>query len=104
VEADGTTGLIEELSAKLGTDVDGARKVLMDTLGGILIGRPAKRGKRRTLSPSWRLRVPPLSPGWNMPSTAEPSPRPNRPAVSRFGTITSSRQQTIASGANEGPF
>jgi NAD(P)-dependent dehydrogenase (short-subunit alcohol dehydrogenase family) len=42
VETDGSIGLIEELSAKLGTDLDGARKVLMDTLGGIPIGRPAK--------------------------------------------------------------
>jgi NAD(P)-dependent dehydrogenase (short-subunit alcohol dehydrogenase family) len=42
VETDGAIGLIEELSAKLGTDLDGARKVLMDTLGGIPIGRPAK--------------------------------------------------------------
>ena len=33
--------LIEELAAKTGTDIDGARQALMDTLSGIPIGRPA---------------------------------------------------------------
>ena len=37
-----STGLVNELAAKRGTDYDGARKLLMDSLGGIPIGRPAK--------------------------------------------------------------
>jgi hypothetical protein len=42
VETAGAVGLIEELATKAGTDFDGARQVLMDTLGGIPIGRPAR--------------------------------------------------------------
>jgi NAD(P)-dependent dehydrogenase (short-subunit alcohol dehydrogenase family) len=42
VETDGAVGLVNELAAKQGTDYDGARKHLMDSLGGIPIGRPAK--------------------------------------------------------------
>jgi NAD(P)-dependent dehydrogenase (short-subunit alcohol dehydrogenase family) len=42
VETAGAVGLIEELAAKMGMDFDGARKALMDTLGGIPIGRPAR--------------------------------------------------------------
>jgi NAD(P)-dependent dehydrogenase (short-subunit alcohol dehydrogenase family) len=42
VETAGAVGLIEELAAKMGTDLAGARKALMDTLGGIPIGRPAR--------------------------------------------------------------
>jgi len=42
VESDGAVGLVNELAAKQGTDSDGARKMLMDSLGGIPIGRPAK--------------------------------------------------------------
>jgi hypothetical protein len=42
VETDGAVGLVNELAAKEGTDYDGARQRLMDSLGGIPIGRPAK--------------------------------------------------------------
>jgi len=42
VETDGAVGLVNELAEKQGTDYDGARKHLMDSLGGIPIGRPAK--------------------------------------------------------------
>ena len=42
VETDGAVGLVKELAAKQGTDYDGARKILMDSLGGIPIGRPAR--------------------------------------------------------------
>jgi NAD(P)-dependent dehydrogenase (short-subunit alcohol dehydrogenase family) len=34
--------LINELAAKQGTDYEGARKTLMESLGGIPIGRPAR--------------------------------------------------------------
>jgi NAD(P)-dependent dehydrogenase (short-subunit alcohol dehydrogenase family) len=42
VETDGAVGLVNELAAKQGTDYDGARTMLMNSLGGIPIGRPAK--------------------------------------------------------------
>jgi hypothetical protein len=42
VETDGAVGLINELAAKRATDYDGARELLMDSLGGIPIGRPAR--------------------------------------------------------------
>ena len=42
VETDGAVGLVNELAAKRGTDYDGARKILMDSLGGIPVGRPAR--------------------------------------------------------------
>ena len=42
VETDGAVGLVNELAAKQGTDYNGARQQLMDSLGGIPIGRPAK--------------------------------------------------------------
>jgi len=42
VETDGAVGLVNELAAKQGTDYDGARTMLMASLGGIPIGRPAK--------------------------------------------------------------
>jgi len=35
-------GLVNDLAASRGTDYDGARKFLMDSLGGIPIGRPAR--------------------------------------------------------------
>ena len=35
-------GLVNELAAKHLTDYEGARKALMDSLGGIPIGRPAR--------------------------------------------------------------
>jgi hypothetical protein len=35
-------GLVNELATKQGTDYNGARQMLMDSLGGIPIGRPAK--------------------------------------------------------------
>jgi NAD(P)-dependent dehydrogenase (short-subunit alcohol dehydrogenase family) len=34
--------LVNELAAKNGTDYEGARQALMDSLGGIPIGRPAR--------------------------------------------------------------
>src|SRR3989442_275286 len=42
VETDGAVGLVTELAAKQGTDYDGARRILMDSLGGIPIRRPAR--------------------------------------------------------------
>jgi NAD(P)-dependent dehydrogenase (short-subunit alcohol dehydrogenase family) len=45
VETDGAVGLVHDLAAAQGTDYDGARRMLMDSLGGIPIGRPAKPGE-----------------------------------------------------------
>src|SRR5882724_6090953 len=42
VETDAAVRLVTELARKSGTDYEGARQGLMDSLGGIPIGRPAK--------------------------------------------------------------
>jgi NAD(P)-dependent dehydrogenase (short-subunit alcohol dehydrogenase family) len=42
VETDGAVGLVNDLATAQGTDYQGARQMLMDSLGGIPIGRPAK--------------------------------------------------------------
>jgi NAD(P)-dependent dehydrogenase (short-subunit alcohol dehydrogenase family) len=42
VETDGAVGLVEEIARRNGTDYEVARKIVMDSLGGIPIGRPAK--------------------------------------------------------------
>ena len=42
VETDGAIGLVNDLATAQGTDYDAARRSLMDSLGGIPIGRPAK--------------------------------------------------------------
>ena len=42
VETDGAVGLVEEIARQNGTDDEGARQIVMDSLGGIPIGRPAK--------------------------------------------------------------
>jgi NAD(P)-dependent dehydrogenase (short-subunit alcohol dehydrogenase family) len=42
VETDGAVGLVKEIARQNGTDYEGARNIVMDSLGGIPIGRPAK--------------------------------------------------------------
>jgi NAD(P)-dependent dehydrogenase (short-subunit alcohol dehydrogenase family) len=42
VETEASAGLVEELAKKMGSDHTGARQALMDSLGGIPIGRPAR--------------------------------------------------------------
>jgi NAD(P)-dependent dehydrogenase (short-subunit alcohol dehydrogenase family) len=42
IETDGAVGLVQEIARQHGTDYEGARKIVMDSLGGIPIGRPAK--------------------------------------------------------------
>jgi NAD(P)-dependent dehydrogenase (short-subunit alcohol dehydrogenase family) len=42
IETDAAVGLVTEIARKNGTDYEGAKKTLMDSLGGIPIGRPAK--------------------------------------------------------------
>jgi NAD(P)-dependent dehydrogenase (short-subunit alcohol dehydrogenase family) len=42
VETEAAVGLVNELAASKGTDYESARKALMDSLGGIPIGRPAR--------------------------------------------------------------
>ena len=41
VETEAAVGLVNDLAASKGTDYQGARKALMDSLGGFPIGRPA---------------------------------------------------------------
>ena len=42
VETDGAVGLVEEIARKNRADYEGARRVVMASLGGIPLGRPAK--------------------------------------------------------------
>ncbi len=42
VETEAAVGLVNELAANKGTNYEGARQALMDSLGGIPIGRPAQ--------------------------------------------------------------
>jgi len=42
VETEAAVGLVNELAARNGTDYESARHALMDSLGGIPIGRPAR--------------------------------------------------------------
>ena len=42
VETEAAEGLVNEIAAKIGADYEGARKTLMDSLGGIPLGRPAE--------------------------------------------------------------
>jgi NAD(P)-dependent dehydrogenase (short-subunit alcohol dehydrogenase family) len=42
VETEGAVGLLEEIARQNGTDYEGARKIVMNSLGGIPIGRPSK--------------------------------------------------------------
>jgi NAD(P)-dependent dehydrogenase (short-subunit alcohol dehydrogenase family) len=42
VETEAAVGLVEALAKKMGADFDAARQSLMDSLGGIPIGRPAR--------------------------------------------------------------
>jgi NAD(P)-dependent dehydrogenase (short-subunit alcohol dehydrogenase family) len=42
VETEAAAGLVEELAKKMGVNYEGARQALIDSLGGIPIGRPAK--------------------------------------------------------------
>ena len=42
VETDGAVGLVTEIARQNATDYEGGRKIVMDSLGGIPIGRPAK--------------------------------------------------------------
>jgi len=42
IETDAAVRLVTELARKTGTDYEGAREGLMNSLGGIPLGRPAK--------------------------------------------------------------
>jgi len=42
VETEAAVGLVQELATSQGTDYEGARQALMDSLGGIPLGRPAR--------------------------------------------------------------
>lgn len=42
VETESAVGLVDEIARRNGTDYEGARQIVMDSLGGIPIGRPAK--------------------------------------------------------------
>jgi hypothetical protein len=42
VETDGAVGLVKEIARQNATDYEGGSKIVMDSLGGIPLGRPAK--------------------------------------------------------------
>jgi len=42
VETDGAVGLVTKIARQNGTDYEGAKQIVMNSLGGIPIGRPAK--------------------------------------------------------------
>lgn len=42
IETEASVRLAERLAAEAGTDVDGGRRIIMDSLGGIPLGRPSK--------------------------------------------------------------
>jgi len=42
VETDAAVGLVTEIARRNATDYEGGRKIVMNSLGGIPIGRPAK--------------------------------------------------------------
>lgn len=42
VETEASVALAERLAAKAGTDYEGGKRIIMDSLGGIPLGRPAK--------------------------------------------------------------
>jgi NAD(P)-dependent dehydrogenase (short-subunit alcohol dehydrogenase family) len=41
IETEASTRLAERLAAEAGTDLDGGRRIIMDSLGGIPLGRPS---------------------------------------------------------------
>ena len=45
VETEAAVGLVKELAAQNGTDYEAARKALMNSLGGIPMGRAARPGE-----------------------------------------------------------
>jgi len=45
VETDAAVGLVTEIARQNATDYEGGRKIVMDSLGGIPLGRPAKPGE-----------------------------------------------------------
>ena len=42
IETDAAVALAERLAKDAGTDYEGGKKIIMDSLGGIPLGRPAK--------------------------------------------------------------
>jgi NAD(P)-dependent dehydrogenase (short-subunit alcohol dehydrogenase family) len=42
VETEAAAALAQRLAAQAGTDYEGGKRIIMDSLGGIAIGRPAK--------------------------------------------------------------
>ena len=45
VETDAAVGLVTEIARQNATDYEGGRQIVMDSLGGIPLGRPAKPGE-----------------------------------------------------------
>ena len=84
VETDAAVGLVNELAASKGTDYDGARKALMQSLGGIRLDDRPNPEKWRSSSPSSPRRARAPSPARNTSSTAARCRQSDR-AVGRRG-------------------
>ena len=93
IQTTAATALIERLAASSGTDANAAREQLMQSLGGIPLGRPGWPQR----SPSWSRSSPPIAPhrsrGANMSSTGAPSRRSDP----RVGIAQDGRESVAAS-------
>ena len=82
IETKAAEALIGRLSATQGTDLQATRQGLMNSIGGIPIGRTGGPRRWRSSSPSSSPIGPPRSPGANSPLTAarcRPSSHASRP-------------------------
>ena len=88
VETDGAVGLVEEIARQHGTDYAGARQIVMDSLGGIPLGRPAQ--PKEVADPRTRSlsqHAPRRSPARNTSLTVEPCRRSKHVRPKEKGTL-----------------
>jgi NAD(P)-dependent dehydrogenase (short-subunit alcohol dehydrogenase family) len=70
VATEGAVGLVKRVAEKNGTDYEGGKQIIMDSLGGIRWAVHVSRKKSRILWRSWSRPVPALLPVPNMLSMA----------------------------------
>jgi NAD(P)-dependent dehydrogenase (short-subunit alcohol dehydrogenase family) len=66
VETDAAVGLVSEIARQKGIDTEDARKIVMESFGGIPLGRPNKPGEVADLIEFLSRHVPALSPARSM--------------------------------------
>ena len=81
VQTEGAEGLVDRISRGAGIGKDAALQRVMDSLGGIPLGRPALPPKPPNSSHSWYPTVPGPSTAPSTSSMAAQSPPPDRPAA-----------------------